>query len=183
MSLILEALAGHTTFNAKALLQDTVKMAWHVVETPGMVTVGKSLETDELKFYTNLDAAKAELDHIDLLLVSSTLSYLPEPYAFLSRLVDAGANNIFLTRQPLTHFDKDIVQIQESKISANGPGPLPAGMADGTVRYPMTAIQKLRVESILQTKYQIRAASMETKNAFWLLGQGIHEYGYLASKL
>ena len=169
-------------FSAKALFSDKVKLAWHVVETPGMVAVAKSLETDELKFYSDINSAKSGMDQIDIIFVSSVLSYVPEPYNMLIELLDVGANHVFLTRQPLTHFDKDIFQIQESRISANGPGPLPAGMVDGTARYPMTAIRKSKVESILQDKYHIRISSLETQNAFWILGQGIHEYGYLASK-
>lgn len=147
-----------------------------------MVATAKALENKELKFYDDLNAAKADMGHADLLFSSSTLSYVPDPYAVLAKLVDCGASNIFLTRLPLTHFGQDIVHIQKSRLSANGPGPLPPQMADREVRYPMTAVQKQKVEDILRTRYDIQLAFVEKKDVFWLLGQGLHEYGYFATK-
>jgi len=169
---------GAHYFIAKALFGERMKLHWYVVETSTMARKGKELENDELRFFDDLSKARTEMGQPDLLFSSGTLQYVADPYVTLKDLTECRARYIFLTRWGLTTGDKELVCVQESKLSSNGPGPLPDGMMDGVTRYPMVAVRKSRVEQILTEKYEIRMQFNEDKGAYRLDEYQVDMYGY-----
>ncbi len=163
---------------AKALFGERIKLRWYVVETSAMARKAKALENNELKFFDDLSIARTEIGEPDLVFSSGALQCVPDPYISLKDLTECSARYIFLTRWGLTTGNKDLVCVQESKLSWNGPGALPDGMTDGVTRYPMTAARKDRVEQILKEKYDIRMQFNEDKGAYRLDGHNIDMYGY-----
>jgi putative methyltransferase (TIGR04325 family) len=169
---------GSHYFVAKALLRDQVKLQWYVVETSGMAGKGKELENDELRFFNNLSVARTEIGQVDLVHSSGTLQYVSDPYETLKDLVDCKAQYVFLTRLGLTIGERDLISVQESRFSENGPGVLPDGMIDGIARYPIFVARKSRVEEILAARYEIRIQFHEDQGAYHLKDHSINMYGY-----
>jgi len=113
---------GAHYFLAKSLFVDRVRLRWHVVETPKMVNIARNLETDELKFYDNLEKATNELGKIDIVFTSGALQYVPKPYEMLVKLTECGASSLFITRVGLSTLTNEFIVVQTSNLSSNGPG-------------------------------------------------------------
>jgi putative methyltransferase (TIGR04325 family) len=121
---------GAHYFLAKALLCNRVGLRWHVVETPSMANIASALEDGKLKFYDGLENASRELGRVDIVFTSYALPYVRQPYESLRRLTECRASTIFITRQPLSTLSNELIAIQTSNLSSNGPGPMPTGMKD-----------------------------------------------------
>ena len=171
---------GAHYFTARKLLDAEVKLIWNVVETPAMAAGAKDLENDELRFFSDVDEAWRHAGTVDLLFSSGTLQYVPDAYGTVTALLGRRAERVFLTRLGLSLGPREIVCVQRSRLSTNGPGPLPAGFTDREVRYPMTAMAKESVERIIGKDYEIRIAFEEDKGAYWPGGRPIDLYGYFA---
>lgn len=169
-------------FIAKAGLRgDNVKIHWSVVETPALVRKARLMETDELYFFDNIAEAVRTMGGVDLLHSSGAIQYLPDPYESLNDIVNAGAPFLMLNRLALSTGDKDIIKIQETKLSANGPGPLPTGFDDRICRYPITYIQRDKLNKFIQDHYRMRFDFNERKLSH-LDGQPIIASGFLAER-
>ena len=88
------------------------KLNWAVVEQRAFVASGsRHFGNDELRFYETLDDA-LQTGTPDVMLLSSVLQYLPEPYAFLKRVVTSGALHIVIDRTPCASFKRDVLAVQ-----------------------------------------------------------------------
>lgn len=168
---------GAQYFLARACFGSQMRLKWAVVETPEMVRRGKELADGQLQFYDDVSTASAEMGRIDLIMSSGALQYVPEPYATLTTVLDAGASRILLTRMPLTTTDGELVGVHVTKISHNGPGAAPGG-PDGVARYPVTAPSKQRVEQMLAHRYAVRLQFNEEQEAYWLGSTPVDLFGY-----
>jgi putative methyltransferase (TIGR04325 family) len=169
---------GAHYFLTKAVFGKRVRLRWHVVETSAMVSKAIGLEDGRLKFFDDLQKATSGLEHVDLVYSDSVLPYVPRPYAGLKQLTECGATNIFITRVGLSTEAKELVVIQESSLSANGPGPMPQDMRDGIVQYPVTFARKDRFEEILGQNYSINIIFEENRGAYQAANHSIDMYGY-----
>ena len=145
---------GAHYFIAKTILKD-YKLRWHVVETPQMVKKAKTLETDELQFFENIPSAFHNFNHVDLFHSSGTLQYVPDYEKNLSEIFDTNAKYLFLSRLALNSGDSPIFIIQESRMSDNGPGPLPIGIMDRLCRYPSCYIPSSWFEEKISSHYRV----------------------------
>jgi putative methyltransferase (TIGR04325 family) len=132
---------GACGFHYMASLPAGIRTQWAVVETPAMAARGELFQTDELRFFCDIDAACAWLGGIDLLHSSSTLQYVPEPSQTLTRLVGLSATVVLWSRMALTDGATS-KSLQTSRLAENGPGPMPAGFADALVIYPITRLSR-----------------------------------------
>ena len=114
------------------------RLEWRVVETAAMVSRGRLLSGDSLKFYDSIDAACDDSWKPDVIFASSSVQYSPDVEAAIFSLFQIGARQVFLTRTPWSDLDYPIFLIQQSALSANGPGSLPPEFADQIVTYPIT---------------------------------------------
>jgi putative methyltransferase (TIGR04325 family) len=170
---------GAHYFIANHFLKGSVKIKWHVVETYDMVQKGKLLEDGQLMFFEDIKEAIADYHGVDLLLSSSALQYVPNPLKTMDEISKCAAEYIFLTRLPLLeHNIGQIITIQTSNYSANGPGPLPNGMKDGLVRYPITLLEKGLLESKIKERYE-ELILFEEGVAHYFKGAKINSFGYL----
>ena len=103
---------GSSYFQNRALLGNKININWGIVEQPSFVAEGrKSFESDELKFYDNLEACVSHINP-NILVLSSVLQYLPDPYGFLKKMIDLRIKYIVLDRTAFTVSDKDLLTIQ-----------------------------------------------------------------------
>jgi putative methyltransferase (TIGR04325 family) len=146
---------GAHFFRMRAFLNREVTLRWHVVDTPAMVRRAKEFSNFELEFFDSLGAAVASFEQIDVIFSSGTLQYAYDPLKTLADLLACNSRYVALARLALGAGDSSIVEIQESRLSENGPGPLPPGFKDGISRYPVTFASENRIESILRERYRI----------------------------
>ncbi|MDQ5987594.1 MAG: hypothetical protein CSYNP_03339 [Syntrophus sp. SKADARSKE-3] len=172
---------GAHYFISKSIFGESIRLRWHVVETPKMVSKAIGLEDGQLKFFDDLRIARNAIGRADLVFSSSALQYVPRPYEFLERLIECSANNIFITRVGLSPLPKELIIVQKSNLSANGPGPMPHGMRDGVVQYPAMFARKDKFEEILSQNYSINIMFTEDKGAYQAARHSIDMYGYFCS--
>lgn len=167
----------HFAITERALGQGR-EITWCVVETPAMVRAAEAHQDERLRFMDSIDKAVATLGQVDLVFTSGALQYCPDPLAYLQRLVDVGAKQIYIMRTELTDRPETIHSVQTSKLSSNGPGPLPDGFQDRLLTYPITYVSRCAVEAILRTRYEIRFSIDEDGDAYRVGDQSIRFRGY-----
>jgi putative methyltransferase (TIGR04325 family) len=176
--------AGAHFFLAQSLFGRSIELNWSVVETRQMAAAAGRLKADGLRFFSDIAAAASALRSkektVDLIFTSCALPYLPDPEGTLRQLTEVGARRIFVTRNPLADSELNRrVAVQTSRLSSNGPGPLPAGYKDRAVAYPVTFCDRTTFEGILSERYALDLTFQEERGAYYLHGRPIQMYGYL----
>ncbi len=89
---------GSTYFQCREFVNGLEELHWNVVEQPSFVECGqRHFQTDQLRFYSNLDLCLSE-QAINLILISGTLPYLQAPYEFLTEVIAHQVTNIIIDR-------------------------------------------------------------------------------------
>jgi putative methyltransferase (TIGR04325 family) len=169
---------GYNYKLAKIAFGGEKTLKWHVVETPEMVSEAIRIKEADLRFYEDITDAKNDLVNVDLVFSSSALQYCPDPLYFLKELVKIDAKYLFITRTPFVDSTENIIAIQKSSLSSNGPGPLPEGIKDRSVFYPITYVSRSAVEDILGKYYEIRFMTDEGSGVFSTKGLTVNMNGY-----
>ena len=173
--------AGYHYEMARAALGQSAAIRWNVVETTAMANAARSLEEPGLKFFDSIEEAARDLGAVDLVLASSSLQYCPDPMLFLQCLINVGAGHLFITRTPFSESPEDVISVQRSRLSANGPGPLPAGFTDVEISYPITYLSTAKVEKALSSKYELRFKVEEELGAFLAGSRSFNMWGYFSA--
>lgn len=96
----------------RSFLSPLLSVRWHVVEQAGFVDAGqREFETTELTFHASLGALPP-MSTPPLLLASSVLQYLPDPYLMLENWAASTATSLLLDRTPLSEEGMDRVCVQ-----------------------------------------------------------------------
>lgn len=111
---------------------------WAVVETPAMVGRAADLQTDNLRFFTEIEVAANWLGSVDLMHSSGAVQYTPAPVETVGQLCRLKARNMLWKRLWL---GASAPETQVSRIADNGPGRL-GGISDKTVRYERRPMQE-----------------------------------------
>jgi putative methyltransferase (TIGR04325 family) len=106
---------------------------WAIVETPSMTKEAARFADDHLRFFTSIDEAVRWLGQVGFVHCVSALQYVPEPEAVLNSLLVLGAPTILWAKLMLGATRETFTQI--SRLRDNGPGPLPADIADRDISY------------------------------------------------
>lgn len=170
---------GTQFFAARTVRGAEQSIKWGVVETNKMVeSANKSLSGNGLSFFNNIEEARDELGKIDLVFASGSLQYTPDPLAALEKLIALKADHLYVTRTPFKDQNVTLFAVQQSRLSDNGPGPLPAGFDDGIIRYPVTFAPKREVEELIKDTYAIRFSIQEDRNAYSVQSRKFDMCGY-----
>jgi putative methyltransferase (TIGR04325 family) len=172
---------GALYFLARAVLPQSLKLRWIVVETPEMARRAASiLSTDELSFSSDLGSAVNSMSRVHLLHTSGTLQYVDKPYDVLQQIVSASAEHILFNRLTLTKGSREVITVQESWLSWNGPGPLPSGVQDRRVRYPCVLLAESAVCETIQRNYDIVMTFDDSSGVFQVRNEALVGIGMLA---
>lgn len=114
-----------------------IPLRWAVVETHTMAERAIKIAQNRFEVFTDLAAAADALGQIDLVHASSSIQYVPEPLATLKILAALKPRHFALLRFPAWGRPQ-LVGLQSSPLSANGIGPMPPGIADREIKYPVT---------------------------------------------
>jgi putative methyltransferase (TIGR04325 family) len=150
--------AGGHYFHVRSTLSKKTVLRWAVVETSTMVKMARVFENDAIRFFESIQSAKEWLEDCDFVHSSGALQYTPDPYLCTRELMDVGAGYLLLTRLNLTQGSQDVVAVQRAMLSWNGIGPMPTGLSDREVRYPVFAMRQSEFEALVHHRYspQIR---------------------------
>ena len=168
----------HYTVASKIFDEVFTKLNWHIIETTEMVKQAQCITNESLKFYDDPSEAAKDFDIIDLVFTSSALQYCRDPLLALKKLTKLNAKYLFITRTPFTDSADNLVTIQTSNLSANGPGILPKGYRDRKIKYPITYVSRNAIENILNENYKIQFMTAEGDGVFGFASEKISMNGY-----
>ena len=77
---------------------------------------------------------------------------------------------------------RDVITVQSSLLSDNGPGPMPEGLRDGECKYPVTFARKQAFDAIVESKYRIRLLLEDNSGMFRVGSEQIVGAAYLAER-
>jgi len=103
---------GSTYFQNRAFLAGLHKVRWNIVEQPRQVETGKQhFEDGILRFYSTVQACLAETQpHV--ILLSSVLQYLEQPYDLLDELATTPCCCLIIDRTPFWAGAHDRLSVQ-----------------------------------------------------------------------
>jgi len=115
---------------------------WQIVEQPGYVAEGRRRYTDQPRFHAGLDEA-LQAGPPDLLIASSVIQYLPEPWTHLDALMACKAPVLLIDRTPLTTLPTDRLTLQTTP------------RVWGAHRYPMWLLPESALRARIAAHYRI----------------------------
>jgi putative methyltransferase (TIGR04325 family) len=103
---------GSSYFQNKQFLDSLEDVHWCIVEQPDFVSTGREdFATDRLHFFYSVEECLKSFN-INVVLLSSVLQYLEEPYSLLHKLKSLPIENIIIDRSPFVS-GKDRITIQK----------------------------------------------------------------------
>lgn len=103
---------GSTYYQNRNFLNAIGNIEWSIVEQPNFVACGKEhFESNELKFYWSVEQCLSEKKP-NVLLLSSVLQYIEEPYALLDYLIQFGFDVIIIDRTQFSTSNIESITIQ-----------------------------------------------------------------------
>jgi putative methyltransferase (TIGR04325 family) len=105
---------GSTYFQYKFFLRKFKSLSWNIVEQEKYVEVGKQFfEDDLLKFHYSLESVfNHNSTKIDLVIMSSVLQYIEDPYNLLDKILCLNINNILIDITTINTENTDRITIQ-----------------------------------------------------------------------
>ncbi|PZR24365.1 MAG: methyltransferase, TIGR04325 family [Citrobacter freundii] len=103
---------GSTYFQLKEFLSPDICSGWNIVEQDHYIDCGKkNFEDDTLKFFYAIEDC-IKLRHVDFVVLSSVVQYLPDPHQFLDKLVSYGFDTILVDRTAFVNEGPDRITVQ-----------------------------------------------------------------------
>ena len=100
---------GSSYFYYKNWLSD-IELEWFIIEQENFVEAGKKhFENETLKFFNSVNT----LSSVNVILLSSVLQYLPDPWSILSELIELDAEYICIDRTILSKDSRGKIAIQK----------------------------------------------------------------------
>lgn len=136
---------GSSWFQSRAFLTDLDAVRWNIIEQPRYVKVGRrGFQDDQLQFYNSLDECLAETEP-NVILLSSVLQYLEQPYDLLDLLRLSPCQFLIIDRTPFWSGSADRICVQQVP-----PEIYPAS-------YPSWIFSAQRFRSILSLHWEVVA--------------------------
>lgn len=103
---------GSTYFQHRRFLENLADVRWNVVEQAHYVERGNTLIAEgALRFYSDIAAYLAE-QAPNVVLLSSVLQYLPDPFGVLDELAHVGAAVMLIDRTPFSSLPEHRLLVQ-----------------------------------------------------------------------
>lgn len=124
----------------RSLLSELPEMHWAVVEQANYVAEGRRLfpSNPTLSFHEDITAVAISPN---VVLASSALQYLPEPYLVLQKIIELAPRVIILDRQPCGESDAVMTQLVPPCL--------------GRASYPLWILSRDKVYAQLSPSYQL----------------------------
>lgn len=103
---------GSSYFQHRHLFEGLTDLKWSVVEQKHYVEIGKKdIAEKELEFYFTIEEALKEQSN-QVLVLSSVLQYIPEPYKLIGKLLSYNFEYIIIDRTGFTEREKERITKQ-----------------------------------------------------------------------
>jgi putative methyltransferase (TIGR04325 family) len=103
---------GSTYFQNRNFLSKLLGVRWNIVEQPRHIEVGKAwFEDNHLHFYATITECLSETQP-NIVLLSSVLQYLENPYTVLEQLMGLPIDNVIIDRTPFWAGQTDRLCVQ-----------------------------------------------------------------------
>ena len=103
---------GSSYLQCREFLCDVRNLRWAVVEQPGFVACGQELFSDDiLSFYDDFNTCLNQ-ERPNLILLSSVLQYLEQPYLLVDKLKHSHVSYILFDRTPCAPNGKEVLTVQ-----------------------------------------------------------------------
>jgi putative methyltransferase (TIGR04325 family) len=104
---------GSLYFQNRGFLEHLKEVKWNVIEQHQFVKCGKEFfENESLKFYHDIPSCSRE-NAINLIMLSSVLPYVEDPYNLLNKLLDVNVRYFLIDKLPLIDSETDRITVQE----------------------------------------------------------------------
>ena len=104
---------GSVYFQNRKFLSALNSVSWNIVEQKHYVDIGiKKFKTEQLNFFYDIESCLAE-SRPEILLFSSVIQYLENPYEFLKNIRQLEFDYIFFNRTFFVDIGRDILTIQK----------------------------------------------------------------------
>ena len=100
---------GSTYFQCRRFLPPR-QLEWRIVEQPKLIAAARPLAAGEFAYFATLEAALAP-GRPDVVLLSSVLQYVPDPYALLRQLEASRVAHLIIDRHPFS-FGAEAIAVQ-----------------------------------------------------------------------
>ena len=121
---------GSTYFQCRSFFSGLTELRWTVVEQPHFVACGQREFADgRLLFAPEIDQRE-----VDVVLLSSVMQYLPEPWTLLEKCRGTGAPWLLVDRTGLIESPRDVLSVQQ----------VPAVIYGKATRYPAWLFSRLK---------------------------------------
>lgn len=136
---------GSSYFQCRNFLSTLNSLSWNVVEQAHFVECGcDCIQSEQLRFYFNIrEVLKNQQSNV--ILLSSVLQYLPEPYAILSELLESKIDYLIIDRTPFSDESEDVLTIQH----------VPASIYSAS--YPCNVFSKTKMLTYFSNQYEMVA--------------------------
>lgn len=136
---------GSTYHPHRDVLQEIGSVRWSIIEQPAFVAAGRrSFQTDVLRFHETVADAVADAGRLpDVVLLGSSLSYLPDPLSVLAELVALRPR---------------LLLIERTLFSTTGPSRLTLQRVPSSIyraSYPCWFIDPERIMGLLSNSYRL----------------------------
>lgn len=120
-------------------------VTWNVVEQPEFVALGRSFESPQLRFFNSVeDVLQGGVP--DVVLFSSVIQYLEDPFDVLRKVIAAGAPHVVIDRTPCADIDAHLLTVQK----------VPREIYEAS--YPCWIFSRSRLVSSMEEHYRVVAA-------------------------
>jgi putative methyltransferase (TIGR04325 family) len=138
---------GSSYFQCRDFLSVVGELAWNIVEQPQWVAIGRQeFETEQLRFYRSPEECLAA-QRINVVLLSSVLPYLEQPYAVLGDLVSRRIPHMVVDRTPVLDDKPDRLTVQH----------VPAWIYGREASYPAWFFSRRKLVGAIETSYDLVA--------------------------
>jgi putative methyltransferase (TIGR04325 family) len=103
---------GSSYFQCREFLSVVKNLRWSVVDQPEQVACGQAdFANEQLHFYSTIDEC-LHVEQPNVLLLLTVLQYLPDPYAFLQKVLDREIPYVVIQRTAFTCDGRDRLTVQ-----------------------------------------------------------------------
>ena len=104
---------GSSYFQNRKMLSHLRELTWNIIEQRNFVECGKQYFEDEhLRFYYGIEDCLKE-QHADIILLSSVIQYLEEPYDLLQTIIGKRIKYLVFDRTPFLDRGNDRITVQK----------------------------------------------------------------------
>jgi len=159
---------GSTYFQNKQLLKPFATLSWNIVEQKNFVDCGnKNFANSELTFFEDIDSCLNQKKP-NVVLLSSVLQYLKEPYQLLAKLASIPFQMIIIDRTLVAqNLGQDVLTVQKVP-----PHIYPAS-------YPCWIFDQQKLINVLQKDYHIHAEFEGVDNPFNYRNKTVYSKGFI----